>query len=87
MLVLSRKRSESIHIGDNIVVTVLKQAEDGDALIVRAYEAAGCATQTVLHLPRWKRDIAAHFTQGEIKTFRVPRDPAAPVVETDLLEA
>lgn len=71
---------------DNITVTVLKQAEDGDALILRVYETAGRATRATLRLPRWGREIDADFSRGEIKTLRIPDDPAAPVVETDLLE-
>ncbi|MGC9468489.1 MAG: alpha-mannosidase [Anaerolineae bacterium] len=71
---------------DNIVVTVLKQAEDNDDLILRAYETAGRATRATLRLPKWDREILANFARGEIKTFRIPRDPAAPVAETDFLE-
>jgi alpha-mannosidase len=71
---------------ENIVVTTLKQAEEGEALILRAYETAGRATTATLTLPRWERKIQAHFAQGEIKTFRIPHDEAAPVVETNFLE-
>jgi alpha-mannosidase len=70
----------------NIVVTALKQAEDGDDLIMRAYESARMATRASLRLPQWRRSIEAHFGPAEIKTFRVPRDPSQPVVEIDLLE-
>ncbi|MEO8397026.1 MAG: glycoside hydrolase family 38 C-terminal domain-containing protein, partial [Chloroflexota bacterium] len=67
---------------DNVIVSVLKQAEDGDDLIVRAYETTKTATQATIRLPQWKRVIEASFAPGEIKTFRVPRDPAQPVSET-----
>ena len=70
----------------NIAVAVLKQAEEGEALILRAYETEGRATTATLTLPRWGREIQAEFAQGEIKTFRIPDDEAAPVVETDFLE-
>jgi len=33
----------------NVVVAAVKEADDGHGLIVRLYEAAGIATQTVLH--------------------------------------
>ncbi len=69
-----------------IMVTVLKQAEDGDDLIVRAYETTGTATQGIITLPKWNRRIEAAFAAGEIKTFRVPRDAGQPIVETDLIE-
>jgi alpha-mannosidase len=71
---------------ENVVVSVLKQAEDGDDLIVRAYETTKTATQATIRLPRWNRVIEAKFAPGAIKTFRVPRDSAKPVIETNLLE-
>jgi alpha-mannosidase len=70
----------------NVVLTVLKQAEDGDDLVVRAYETTGSATATTIRLPLVERTFEAAFGPAEIKTFRIPRDPARPVVETNLLE-
>lgn len=73
-------------VPDNINVTVLKQAEDGDAIIVRACETSGAETTATIRLPKLDRVIETVFKRSEIKTFRVPRDAAQPVVETDLLE-
>lgn len=74
----------------NIIISVMKRAEDGDPitgdLILRAYESTGATTHTRLHLPRWGRVIAADFDPYEIKTFRIPRNPALPAVEVNLLE-
>ncbi|MFW5696548.1 MAG: glycoside hydrolase family 38 C-terminal domain-containing protein [Phototrophicaceae bacterium] len=70
----------------NVLVSVLKQAEDNDDLIIRAYETAKIATTGTIRLPKWDRTIEVDFAPCEIKTFRVPRDPSQPVVETDLLE-
>ncbi len=70
----------------NIMVSAIKQAEDNDDLIVRAYETAGIATDAEIRLPHWKRTIRAAFGPCEIKTFRVPRDEARSVIETNLLE-
>ncbi|MFL5944859.1 MAG: alpha-mannosidase [Gaiellaceae bacterium] len=70
--------------GTTAVMSTVKHAEDGDALVVRAYESAGrdAATRiTVLD-----RSFDANFGPAEIKTFLVPRDPAAAVMETNLLE-
>ncbi len=67
-----------------VVVTVVKRAEDDDAAVVRAYEAAGRAAKARFRL--FERELEADFGAGEIKTFRVPRAPDAPVVETNLLE-
>jgi alpha-mannosidase len=70
----------------NIVITTLKQAEDGDDLILRAYESARTASRTVISLPQWNRSVEADFGPAEIKTFRIPRDPSQPSVEVNLLE-
>ena len=73
--------------GDGVVVTVLKGSEDasGDT-VVRAYETAGLGVEASLELPLLGRTISTRFVPGEVKTFRIPRDPQAPIVETDLLE-
>jgi alpha-mannosidase len=70
--------------GGDVVVTVVKAAEDGSAFVVRAYESAGRAGHASITL--FERTIAADFRAHEVKTFRVPRDLASPVVETNLLE-
>jgi alpha-mannosidase len=66
-----------------VLLTVLKGAEDGDgALVVRAYETAGRATEAGFTLfdRRWTADFAPH----EIKTFRIPAE--GEVTETNLVE-
>lgn len=70
----------------NVVMSALKPAEDGDALILRCYETERMATHVRIVLPRWNRQIDADFGPCEIKTFRVPDDPDEPVTETDLIE-
>jgi alpha-mannosidase len=67
-----------------VIVTVVKRAEDGDALVVRAYESAGRAGPARIGV--LGRTIDAEFGAHEIKTFRLPRDGDARVVETNLLE-
>jgi alpha-mannosidase len=71
---------------ENIVISAVKRAEDNDDMIIRAYETSKAATRATIRLPKWERTIEAAFGPCEIKTFRVPRDPALPVVETNLLE-
>jgi alpha-mannosidase len=71
---------------DNVILEVLKQAEDGEDLIVRCRETCKKATRVEIQLPRWARKIEADFAPCEIKTFRVPTDGNLPVIETDLLE-
>lgn len=76
-----------IHVEpSHILVSILKQTEDGNDMIVRAYETSKTATQAAIRLPHWHRVIEAQFAPCEIKTFRVPRDLAQPITETNLLE-
>ena len=71
----------------NILLTVLKPAEDGDYLILRVYETAGVATRAVIRMPAWGRTVEVDFGAYEIKTLRVSQqDASLPVVETNLLE-
>lgn len=71
---------------ENVVVEVLKNAEDGDDLILRCRETSKRATRAGIHLTKWDREIEADFAPCEIKTFRVPEAGDGPVVETNLLE-
>lgn len=70
----------------NVVVSVLKRAEDSDDLIIRAYETHKISTHAKITLPKWGHVIEADFVPCEIKTFRVPRDPKQSITETNLLE-
>jgi alpha-mannosidase len=56
----------------NVVVSVLKMAEDGQDLIVRCYETAGRSTTTTLNLGLVNRRWTGIFHPLEIKTLRVP---------------
>ena len=56
---------------DNVLLTVLKQSEEGEALIVRGYEVAGRHTKTVLHLPYFSQMFELDFAPHEIKTIRI----------------
>ena len=71
--------------GGDVVVTVVKAAEDGSGLVVRAYESAGRTAHATIALPLVDRTIEADFGPFEIKTFLVPRG-TAPVTETNLIE-
>jgi len=56
----------------NIVVSVVKIAEQGGDLIVRCYETAGLPTQATLDLGLVHRRWSGSFRPSEIKTLRVP---------------
>jgi len=71
---------------NNVVVTVLKQAEDNSDLIVRAYETTKTASRATIQLPKWNRVIEVDFAPCEIKTFRIPQDANQSITETDMLE-
>jgi alpha-mannosidase len=64
--------------GGDVVVTVLKGAEDGAGYVVRAYESSG--READAHLEFLGQPIDTRFRANEIKTFVESR-------ETDLLES
>ncbi|MDQ3459520.1 MAG: alpha-mannosidase [Deinococcota bacterium] len=71
---------------DNIAVSVLKEAEDGGGMVLRAYETSKNRSRATLRFLAWNREIHADFGPCEIKTWFVPFDEVKPVVETNLLE-
>ncbi|HVM16844.1 MAG TPA: glycoside hydrolase family 38 C-terminal domain-containing protein [Gaiellaceae bacterium] len=80
---LPQRRSFAADGGGDVVLTVLKGAEDGGgAVVARAYESAGRAARATLEVlgRTWEAEFAPH----EIKTFLLPRD--GEVHEVDLLE-
>ncbi|GAA4424594.1 alpha-mannosidase [Georgenia halophila] len=55
-------------------------------LVVRAVETTGRPARARLELPVVGRTLETDFGPSQIRTFRVPRDVARPVVEVDLVE-
>ena len=54
---------------------------------MRGHETAATGGRARIALPLLGDRVAeAEFGAFQIRTFRVPRDPRAPVTETDLLE-
>ena len=75
----------------SVLLTALKGSEDpaadgGTDLIVRALETAGRTEQAVIDLPLVGRRLEVELGPHRLRTWRVPRDPAAEVVELDLVE-
>jgi alpha-mannosidase len=70
----------------SVVFTVLKAAEDGGGYVLRGYETAGRDAHASVALPLLDRTLQLEFGANEIKTVFIPRDPAEPVRETNLLE-
>jgi alpha-mannosidase len=70
----------------NIVVSDVKQAEDGNDLIIRGYETAGRATKASLDLGLVQCHWTDEFHPLEIKTLRVPLTAAGNMREVNALE-
>lgn len=71
---------------DHVVAAVVKEAEDRDGLIVRAYETKRQSGSAVLKVPFINREAVLKFTPCEIKTVKIPYDETKPVHEVNLLE-
>ena len=69
-----------------ILVSAMKEAEDGDGIIVRAYETMRHDTACTIKLPFLERVIKTQFSPCEIKTFKIPYDKSAEVIEVNMLE-
>ncbi len=70
----------------NVVVSDVKQAEDGTDLIIRCYETAGRATKASLDLGLVHRQWTGQFHPLEIKTLRVPLAATGKIREVNALE-
>jgi alpha-mannosidase len=68
----------------NVIVTVLKQAEQGDGLIIRAQETAGEKTTATLKIALLEREFAIEMGAWQVKTWRVSE--AEGMRETNFLE-
>lgn len=69
----------------NVVLSVFKQPEEGNGLIIRGYESEGLETRTTLSLPFVEQDILVHFAPYEIKSFLLNTETWT-LAATDLLE-
>ncbi len=71
---------------EQVVMPVLKRAEDGSGLVLRCAECAGTATDASIRLPQLERQWTAAFGPCQIRTFLIPDNPALPVRDLNLLE-
>jgi len=75
-----------------VLVTAVKGSEDpvdvpgGADLVVRAVETTGRPSLARIALPLVGRVLEESFGASQLRTFRVPSDPAAPVTEVNLVE-
>ena len=56
---------------DVVLVTAIKQAEEGDDLIVRLFEPTGESRSTALSLPALGKKLKVNLSGFEIKTLKV----------------
>ncbi|MBR5152897.1 MAG: alpha-mannosidase [Clostridia bacterium] len=54
---------------ENIMVSAIKTSEDGEGLVIRAYETENKSTRAELNL--FGKKVSATFAPGEIKTFKM----------------
>lgn len=70
----------------HIKLTALKAAEDGDGIILRAYETIHQPVKANFDLGLMGRSFSADFSPCEIKTFKIPYDGSKAVEEVNLIE-
>ena len=71
---------------DNVSATALKEAEDGNAYILRLCEQHGTDCAATVSLPLIGRTWTTKLGHFQIKTLRIPFNKAEPITETNLLE-
>jgi len=70
----------------NVIVNVVKLAEDSEDIVLRLYEVHGVKTNVRITLPWIKRNIEVTVNPYEIKSLLIPLDPSRPVRECNLIE-
>ncbi|MDO4292515.1 MAG: glycoside hydrolase family 38 C-terminal domain-containing protein [Eubacteriales bacterium] len=81
-----QKRSFLSLDSDHIQISAMKESEDKDGVIVRAYETGKRPGKAVLRADFMNREAELSFAPCEIKTVKLPYDHSLPVVEVNLLE-
>lgn len=56
---------------ENVLLAVMKKAEDGNAIVLRGYETAGRRAKTTINLPGVHKSFDVAWKPHEIKTLRV----------------
>lgn len=71
---------------DHVQIAAIKECEDRDGVIIRAYETKRQEGDAVLDVSFMERREVLHFVPCEIKTVKIPYDSSKSVVEVNLLE-
>ncbi len=83
---LPQKQSFIQFESNHIIISSMKEAEDKDGIIIRAYETKKQKGMAKLSIPFMSREIELEFTPCEIKTIKVPYDNSKQIVEVNMLE-
>lgn len=70
---------------ENIIVSALKQAEDRNGWILRAYETAGNTEAVCFRLPLLNGEVHTAFTPFEVKTLRLVPQEDGSIESTEVL--
>ena len=83
----SKPKSDSFLAVDsqNVLVSAIKVAEDGEDIIIRCVETSGLSTKASINLRFVNRKWAGNFNPYEIKTLRVDKNSGG-IIEVNLLE-
>lgn len=83
---LPQKKSFLSLESDHVQICAVKEAEEKDGVIVRAFETKKQAGKVLLCADFLNRTQELSFEPCEIKTVKIPYDADAPVVEVNMLE-
>ncbi|MBS6194140.1 MAG: alpha-mannosidase [Clostridiales bacterium] len=71
---------------ENVILSALKKAHDGNGYIARFYETTGENCEVNISFDLFGKEVHAAFRPYEIKTFRFSRNPGEEPEEVNLLE-
>ena len=83
---LPQKNSFITVDSESVIVSAVKQSEDGQGFILRAVETHGKPTSAMIRLPKCNRTIEEQFKPGEIKTIYIPKEEESAVRLVNVLE-
>ncbi|MBQ7049520.1 MAG: alpha-mannosidase [Firmicutes bacterium] len=83
---LPQKNSFVSLVSDHVQISAIKEAEDQDGVIIRAYETKNQRGEVVLKAKFMEREETLHFSPCEIKTIKIPYDANRPIMEVNMLE-
>jgi alpha-mannosidase len=69
-----------------VVISAVKEAEDKNGIIIRAYETNRQKIKAAINIPFMGRILTVDFDPCEIKTIFIPYDKTAEAVELNMLE-